>query len=201
MQNKITIYNGNNVLILLHVNAELPALEDLLLYTDKKDDASVVESFLSGKERHICFMGDEPLRLLERIKDHFTFIEAAGGLVKNKENKYLFIYRLDKWDLPKGKAENEEAPEETAIREVQEETGLNQLELVQPLPNTYHIYPLKKKIILKCTHWFEMLHEGNGEVTPQTSENIEKAEWVSKEVFPRILENTYPSITDVLKSI
>lgn len=201
MQDSITIYNGNNVLILLHANAEVPALEGLLFFTDKKDDAQVVETFLSGKERNICFMGDQPIKLLERIKKHFTFIEAAGGVVKNNDEKYLLIYRLQKWDLPKGKAETGETPEETAVREVQEETALDHVNVVCPLRDTYHIYPLKKKIVLKCTHWFEMKHEGAGVVTPQTSENIEKVEWLDKSDFPTILKNTYPSISDVLSSL
>lgn len=201
MKNSITIYNGNKLLILLHEKAEVPALEDLLFFTHKNDVSDVVHAFLHGKEKHICFTGDAPLNLLESLKEHFTFIEAAGGLVKNQEGKFLFIYRLDKWDLPKGKAEKGELPEQTAVREVQEETGLEQMEIVQPLKNTYHIYPLKNKVVLKCTYWFEMEHKGTGKVTPQTTENIEKVVWVDQKEFPSVLENTYPSIADLLNSL
>ena len=51
-------------------------------------------------------------------------IEAAGGLVKNENGDYLFIYRNDKWDLPKGKIEKDEKTKVAAVREVEEECGI-----------------------------------------------------------------------------
>ena len=39
------------------------------------------------------------------FRNYFKNIEAAGGVVINPENKIIFIHRLGKWDLPKGKIE------------------------------------------------------------------------------------------------
>ena len=35
----------------------------------------------------------------------FPLVQAAGGLVENKNKQFLFICRNNKWDLPKGKIE------------------------------------------------------------------------------------------------
>ena len=65
----------------------------------------------------------------KKIEKHFfkTFpsVEAAGGLVKHQDGRFLFIYRNNKWDLPKGKLENNETYDYAALREVKEECGLD----------------------------------------------------------------------------
>ncbi|MGN6802419.1 MAG: NUDIX hydrolase, partial [Ginsengibacter sp.] len=71
---------------------------------------------------------------------HFHFIEAAGGLVKNKKDEILLIYRREKWDLPKGKLDEDETIEHCAIREVEEETSLKDLRIIKPLESTFHTY-------------------------------------------------------------
>ena len=55
---------------------------------------------------------------------HFKLIKAGGGLVKNKAGQILLIFRRGKWDLPKGKLDDNETLLQCAIREVREETGL-----------------------------------------------------------------------------
>lgn len=134
-----------------------------------------------------------------RFKSHFKIIEAAGGVVKNNENKTLFIYRLDKWDLPKGKIEKDEQIEEAAIREVEEECGVSGLEIVKHLSSCYHIYHLKEQPILKKTHWFEMKTNFTGQLIPQQEEGIEKVEWLTAEQIKEVaLKNTYASIADFI---
>ncbi|HRI61402.1 MAG TPA: NUDIX domain-containing protein, partial [Saprospiraceae bacterium] len=59
----------------------------------------------------------------------FKVLEAAGGFVRNAENKLLVFFRRGSWDLPKGKIDAGETPEQAAVREVQEETGLVNLKL------------------------------------------------------------------------
>ena len=128
----------------------------------------------------------------------FVFIEAAGGLINNDKDQYLFIYRHDKWDLPKGKLEKKELPDKAAVRECQEECGLKQITLNGFLTNTYHIYFYKKEWAIKKTYWYRMLcNETN--LTPQLEESITEVGWKNKNEIPAMLTNTYTNIIDVLK--
>lgn len=201
MTSPIKIYNGDKVLHLQHKLATAHETEDTLFFKGQSESDKVVDAFINGAENHIYYTGEKPLELLKCISKAFKYIEAAGGLVKNTRGQYLFIYRLDKWDLPKGKAEKGESPAGTAVREVIEETGLESVDLIQPLINTYHIYPHKGKVVLKCTYWFDMLHKGTGEVIPQTTENIDSVVWLDKSQFSKVFENTYPSVVDVIDTI
>ncbi len=103
----------------------------------------------------------------------FRIIEAAGGIVNNPDGEILFIKRLGKWDLPKGKMEKGESREESAVREIEEETGLSNVELVRFINTTYHIYIERNgDKVLKCTHWFEMNFDGEDTSKPQIEEGI-----------------------------
>ena len=141
---------------------------------------------------------------LDEIWHDFTSlyktIEAAGGVVFNEKKEVLFIYRLSFWDLPKGKIEKGEVPEEAAIREVQEETGLVNIILSDHLINTYHTYIHKEKRVLKKTYWFKM-DTLDWKLTPQYSEDIEKAEWVNLSQFLTDSPKTYNNILDVLNCV
>lgn len=130
----------------------------------------------------------------------FKFIEAAGGIVKN-ENKFLFIKRNGLWDIPKGKIEKNENPEETAIREIKEECGLTgKLVIRKKLTDTYHTYEFQSKSILKKTHWYFLEYAGDNSTKPQLEEGITEIIWTTREDFKTIQSNTYPSIMDVLST-
>jgi 8-oxo-dGTP pyrophosphatase MutT (NUDIX family) len=129
----------------------------------------------------------------------FKRIDAAGGLVKNEKGEMLLIFRLGKWDLPKGKLAKNETPEAAAIREVREETGLLELKITGSLPSTFHIYTRNGKQILKQTYWFEMEAKSAQSLIPQTEEEISEVRWVGQEDLERILSNTYGSIRELLK--
>lgn len=129
---------------------------------------------------------------------NFKRIDAAGGVVKNKENKLLFIFRLGKWDLPKGKVDKGETIEQAALREVEEECGISKLKITGKLLTTYHTYTLKGKNILKASHWYSMTTSDNTQLKPQTEENITDARWVSTYEIPALLKDAYPSIAEVI---
>jgi len=130
----------------------------------------------------------------------FNWVDAAGGLVKNEKGEMLFIFRLGKWDLPKGKLAGNESPEEAAIREVREETGLAGIRITGSLPSTYHIYERKGKSILKQTRWFEMEAKNAQSLIPQAEEDITEARWVGKKDLESVLSNTYASIRELMVS-
>lgn len=132
----------------------------------------------------------------------FIQIPAAGGVVIRNE-KLLFIFRNEKWDLPKGKIDEGETAKEAAIREVAEECGIKDHQIVKELPSTFHIYqsPYKKTLgqwILKETFWFEMEYPGSENGTPETSENITEIRWFAKNELNEVLANTYGNLKSVI---
>jgi len=135
------------------------------------------------------------------FQSQYRIIEAAGGLVKNKKGKYLFIFRNGKWDLPKGKREKGETIKKCAKREVEEECGIKGLKIVRQLPTTYHIYSLEEKQVLKPTHWFEMECDDASVLIPQTEEGITEVRWFTKTDLKIVKRNTYPLIKDVISEI
>ncbi len=130
----------------------------------------------------------------------FYRIEAAGGIVRNREGDYLFIKRLGVWDLPKGKLDNNESARKGALREVTEETGLNDLRISKQLFSTYHIYTDREGTeILKETYWFEMMNNTPQPLVPQLDEDITEVRWFRKDELEIPLKNTYASLQNLLE--
>ena len=161
------------------------------------DDRKVVKEFVSG----------------------FTLVPAAGGVVKNERGEILFIFRRGKWDLPKGKVKGRKTKDEgrekksekrkakgewlvaEAIREVKEETGLMEVEVVRKLQSTYHIYFEKGKQVLKETYWFEMVSSGDQKLAPQTEEEITEVRWFKTDELDMVLENTFESLKSIIEQL
>ncbi|NOY49334.1 MAG: NUDIX domain-containing protein [Chlorobi bacterium] len=138
--------------------------------------------------------------LFDAFSSYFRLIDAAGGLVLNKNLKVLFIKRFGLWDFPKGKMEKGESPEEAAIREVQEETSVKGLETTQQLPSTWHVYKMDEKWVLKKTFWFEMRTDSDSKLIPQKKEDIETAEWRNQEEAEELLKLSYRSLREGFKN-
>ncbi len=134
-----------------------------------------------------------------RICSEFLEVNAAGGLVSNKRGDFLLIRRNGLWDLPKGHQDPGEDISTTALREVREETGIDQLESRGLICITDHCYRRNDIWHLKHTWWYDMLYTDPTDLTPQTEEDISKAAWVAKSSLPPYLLNTYPSILEVFK--
>ncbi len=127
-------------------------------------------------------------------------IIAAGGLVINEKKELLMIFRRGKWDLPKGKLDKGERPEECALREVKEETGIMNLELGNSAGLTYHKYfdTHLHKDVLKETHWFAMKANSSAKLIPQAEEDIEQIVWADENKLKECLKNTYPNIIEII---
>ena len=127
-------------------------------------------------------------------------IIAAGGLVENEKGEILMMFRRGFWDLPKGKLDVGESIETCAVREVQEETGLQNVQLISFLCKTYHEYFDKwiNEDVIKETWWYLMKSSSTEKLIPQTEEDIEQLVWVDKKEMDKYLENTYPSIKEVI---
>lgn len=153
-------------------------------------------SFLNNTNEDVLYIIDsKPFNSWDILKKHTVFIEAAGGLVLNPLTEMLFIYRYGCWDLPKGKKDPGESPAKTAVREVIEECGIDDIEIIKPLPSSYHMYKLPSKDwALKQTYWFLMRADDWKNPTPQIEEDISEVEWVKLTEAQNYLQNTYPSI-------
>jgi ADP-ribose pyrophosphatase YjhB (NUDIX family) len=138
---------------------------------------------------------DDIEELWEDFTHMFKVVEAAGGIVSNKKKEILFIRRLGKWDLAKGKIEKGESLENAALREIEEETGLKELIIEELLNTTFHIYTERNgEKILKTTYWFKVSYVGNEAPVPQIEEGISEVCWkneneITNEVFPMTFEN------------
>ena len=125
--------------------------------------------------------------------EKYTIIHAAGGIVTDENDEILMIFRYGCWDFPKGKVEKGEDWETAAVREVQEETGLQNIILKETLPNTYHTYTLHDTPILKITHWYAMQAPAQS-LVPQTEEDISQAVWVARDEVAERLRDSYLSL-------
>jgi 8-oxo-dGTP pyrophosphatase MutT (NUDIX family) len=156
---------------------------------------TIINTFFENDQiKEIIFEDDDIHRLFNDVKSLFTYIEAAGGAVRNRNNELLVIHRFGRPDLPKGKAEKNETPEETAVREVEEECGIIGPIITESLDPSFHIYSIGKEQILKKTFWFRMLYSGSQTLTPQLKEAIVSAEWCNESKIKEYQKLTYPSI-------
>ena len=154
----------------------------------------------SSKLKTLIILGDEEL-VWSVFRSLFSYIEAAGGLVLNSKGELLMIYRNKHWDLPKGKMEKGEVPEQTALREVEEECGVKQLKIVRPLASSYHIFFQNKNNCIKRTYWFEMECRDTAKPIAQKEEGIEEAIWMNKGEVKKNAGKVYLSLREVLTSI
>ncbi len=141
---------------------------------------------------------------LEKLKaaffKNFILVEAAGGIVQNSNKDFLLIFRLEKWDLPKGKLDKDETAEACALREITEETGIQHLTLKKKIGDTYHAYDEYGKHFLKISHWYYITCPADQDPVPQTSEHITEAKWIKPKHISEPMKNTYGSIRDILNT-
>jgi ADP-ribose pyrophosphatase YjhB (NUDIX family) len=147
------------------------------------------------------FIEDESAAsLLTQLQAMYQPIDAGGGVVFNEQGDVLMIYRRGKWDLPKGKQDEGEQIEACALREVSEETGLENLSLGEKICETYHIYIQNKEQLLKHTTWYNMRGSSAEALTPQAEENIMEVRWVHTSELAPLIDKSYEAIKEVLKS-
>ena len=202
----INIYFGDKPVILCNeINKEL---YEILHHPDAVfvDEMSprAIKSMLHEIKKEEFHAGVVRHTDLEQLKavffKNFKVIEAAGGIVQNDKKEILFIHRLGKWDLPKGKIEKGEKEEEAAVREVEEETGVKNLHLKKKVGETYHVYDEFGKHFLKISHWYHMICPSKQDLKPQAEEHITDIKWVKTKDIKDPVANTYPSIKEILST-
>ena len=123
---------------------------------------------------------------------------AAGGLITNPAGEVLLMFRRGKWDMPKGKQDEGESLEACALREVQEETGLQNIKLGHLITETWHYYSLKEKKILKHSYWYRMYFTGTELTGPQIEEDIMDIQWIRPDNLGKYMQYSYQNIVDVV---
>ena len=164
----------------------------------------IIKALKSSKNSKVFLYHNDMDKLWKGFKKKFPIVQAAGGLVQRTDNKLLFIFRNNKWDLPKGGVEKKELIIDAAKREVIEETGVADIIVEKKISETYHIFKKGKRFRLKKTNWFKMSTTFMGKTNPQTEEGIEKTKWVSNKNIEDILNDAFENIRiivlEVLKS-
>jgi ADP-ribose pyrophosphatase YjhB (NUDIX family) len=168
------------------------AIGNVFLMED--DDINYAITALSKKLLKVAYIYDPSEEILEKFIMKIPIVVAAGGMVRNEKGKVLFIYRNDKWDLPKGKLDKGESIEKAAIREVEEETGVKDLVIKNYLKTTYHIFKRNGEYRLKKVVWFDMTTSYSGKLTAQKEEGITKVKWKGSKKTAKALKNSYLNI-------
>lgn len=187
-----TIFINNNP---IYLTDSLEYSDDRNFFKfDEVDVQVLIQKFENDDINYIYLYGSDIQLLFLNFSKNFKVIEAAGGIVQNSKGEILFIFRNGIWDLPKGKMEKNEKIEEAAIREVEEECGIKNLQLERLLDKTYHIYNMSHEYIFKITYWFLMRSDFKGDFKPQIEEGITKVEWVSQQNLTNVLANSFANI-------
>jgi 8-oxo-dGTP pyrophosphatase MutT (NUDIX family) len=198
MAQKYRIYINQKVILLTE---SAPKLAEMYKQLDQQSfdlKSFYLKNAADNSQLYYYVQCDNAKAFLKKIIKSVTLIEAAGGLVKNSKGNYLFIYRNDKWDIPKGKLEKGEKIEECAVREVEEECGIKIDGCGKKIINTYHVYTSRGELVLKKTYWYKMKYKGKAKLKPQLEEGITDVQWFDKNHISTVLDNTFPSIVDVL---
>ena len=158
----------------------------------------IIKGINKGRLLYVNLYHEKPEKLLKHLFKKLPVVVAGGGLVYNSNREIIFIFRNGKWDLPKGKKEKKEDIETTAIREVEEETGIKNVEIVNFLTKTYHVFKRRGRYKLKETYWYEMKTDYDGELVAEEKEGITKVEWKNKEKAKKALNKSYENIKLVM---
>ena len=190
------IFVGNKPIVLTTKVEKETNFKNLMI--DSVDIIRVLQLLKKNKYKSVRLVGSNEDDLLESFLKLLPNVIAGGGKVFNSKGHILFIFRNGKWDLPKGKAEANETIDQTALREVEEETGIRDLSINKPLEITYHIFKRNNKILLKKTYWFEMYSSYEGDFKPQFKEGITKVKWIDPKKLKKIKKNIYANIDQLL---
>lgn len=147
-----------------------------------------------GKEFEVRAAGGVISRVISGDNRHETAgaIDRSTGAAGNS-HEVVIVHRprYDDWTFPKGKSEVDESDEQTALREVQEETGLS-CELGDELPSVrYRDHKGRSKIV---RYWSMTVRSGEF----AANDEVDQLEWVSpSEAGERL---TYDHDVDVLSA-
>jgi 8-oxo-dGTP pyrophosphatase MutT (NUDIX family) len=194
----------NNKILLLSESATADNSFTKINFLQKEKIKNELNFFLKNETSlNLNIYGIKSIEIPDLILTNLKLIEAGGGIVINRRNEILYIFRREYYDFPKGKKEKNESVENGALREVSEECGISisDLKIEKKLANVYHIYLLNEQYILKNTTWYLMKFSGDYTLTPQIIEDITEIGWMKKSELEKFKSNTYPSLINLVDMI
>ncbi|MCC7297891.1 MAG: NUDIX domain-containing protein [Bacteroidia bacterium] len=195
------IYFNEGALVIAESPSDLKGLSNLYYIGDDELHKSfkiLTNSQTTGKVLNFGLISPDPEATFNEFVEEYRVIQAAGGLVFNKEGQLLTIKRNGLWDMPKGKIEKHEDQRAAALREVMEETGINMINISEKVGQTYHAYIEDEATMLKETHWYFMNASGKSKLKPQVEEGISEVKWADLDWFKSAEFETYQSIQDIV---
>lgn len=194
----------NNKILLLSESATADNSFTKINFLQKEKIKNELNFFLKNVTSiNLNIYGIKSIEIPDLILTNLKLIKAGGGIVINRRNEILYIFRRKYYDFPKGKKEKNESVEDGALREVSEECGISisDLNIEKKLANVYHIYLLNGQYILKNTTWYLMRFSGDYKLTPQTIEDITEIGWMKKSELEKFKSKTYPSLVNLVDMI
>lgn len=199
---KYTIFNKHNTILITKTSKE-EDLKDYQRIIDCDKDEVEQEGFsllFSEKEMENIVLDCHSLSVEEvfaRATKNLYHVFAAGGIVENENKELLFMFRNGYWDLPKGHWESGESLPFTAKREVMEETGIKDLEIIDFVEISFHTYNMYGRHEIKHTYWYKMKTSSKEKLLPQTEEGIRELRWIKQEDLGEVLKQSYPNIRNI----
>ena len=187
----------NNKRLILANNTEIIDYGDAAAICLKKPEtvtAAIKNHLLKSTNLDLIILSPDYKKLIEVFESNYEVRLAAGGWVWNEIDELLMIFRENHWDIPKGHLDDGESIEECAIREVKEETGVSNLEIISRIGISRHIYEYQGRAVLKVTHWYKMKASSKEILKPQAEEGIEKVQWVAESYVKERLQSSWKSL-------
>ncbi len=196
------VFIGDKVINFVEIANELYDPETVFHEPAMKDIQSLLfKIFYDKKYCDFYFVSDNAEKLFIAFYSKMHIITAAGGVIINEQNQILFIFRRGHWDLPKGKIDYDETAEDAALREVKEETGIKNVEILKRLNSVFHVYTIGDEWILKETHWFLIKSNIFESFTPQLDEGITEIKWKNRNAFLDIKNNAFKSLHEIILNV
>lgn len=199
---KYTIFNKHNKILITKTSKE-EDLKDYQRIINCDKDGVEQEGFsllFSEKETENIVLDCHSLSVEEvfaKATKNLYHVFAAGGIVENENKELLFMFRNGYWDLPKGHWESGESLPFTAKREVMEETGIKDLEIIDFVGISFHTYNMYGRHEIKHTYWYKMKTSSKEKLLPQTEEGIRELRWIKQEDLGEVLKQSYPNIRNI----
>ena len=190
----------NNKRLILANSKEIIDYGDATVVCLKKPEtinATIRNHLLKSSTSDFVILSADEKKLIKTFESNYEMRIAAGGWVRNEHNELLMIFREEHWDLPKGHLDDGETIEECALREVEEETGVSNLEIESKIGISRHIYEYQGRMVLKITHWFQMKTIKGDLLVPQSEEGIEKVEWIAQNNIESHFNQSWESLKDL----